>query len=139
MEIVAGTRKQMTADAEVLARLEGAWHLVTIEQPDANGAMRSASVEGLLVFTGDGQMAVQVRNLEPDHVDSAYSSAGYEASYGSIALDALNGVFVYRVEGALVRGLVGQDFRRAYSFVDDQLILTSTRDDEKWRVVWRRG
>jgi predicted house-cleaning NTP pyrophosphatase (Maf/HAM1 superfamily) len=137
MKTVAGMRKQ--ANAEVIARLEGAWHLVAIEQPDASGAMRTAKVEGLLVFTGDGHMAVHVRNLDLDHVDSAYSSDGYEASYGTIKLDPLNCIFVYRVDGASVRELVGQDFPRAYSFVDDQLILSSTRDDETWRVVWRRG
>jgi hypothetical protein len=137
MKTVAGMHKQ--ADAEMIARLEGAWHLVTIEQPDANGAMRAAKVEGLLVFIRDGHMAVQVRNLDPGHVDSAYSRGGYEASYGTITLDLLNSIFVYRVDGALVRELVGQDFPRAYSFVDDQLILTSTRNDETWRVVWRRG
>ncbi|ENN89346.1 hypothetical protein RHSP_00973 [Rhizobium freirei PRF 81] len=139
MKTVAGPRGQATVDAEIHARLEGAWRLVTIEQPDATGAMEPAEVEGLLVFTRDGHMAVQVRNLEPGHADSAYSRGGYEASYGTIILDALNGSFVYRVEGALVRALVGQDFPRAYSFLDDRLILTSTRDDETWRVVWRRG
>jgi hypothetical protein len=139
MKTVADTQEQATAHAEVLARLEGAWHLVAIEQPDASGAMRTAKVEGLLVFTGDGHMAVQVRNLDLDHVDSAYSSGGYEASYGKITLDLANSIFVYRVDGALVRELVGQDLPRAYSLVDDQLILTSTRDDEQWRVIWRRG
>lgn len=139
MKTVADSREQATADAEVLARLVGAWHLVAIEQPDASGAMRTAKVEGLLVFTRNGHMAVQVRNLDLDHVDSAYSSSGYEASYGTITLDLANSIFVYRVEGALVRELVGQDLPRAYSLVDDQLILTSTRDDEQWRVIWRRG
>ncbi|MFK0166630.1 hypothetical protein [Rhizobium sp. NPDC090279] len=138
MKTVAATYKQATADAEILARLAGAWQLVAIEQPDANGVMRTADAEGLLVVTHDGHMAVQVCNLEPNHVDSPYSSGGYEASYGTIALDIPNGIFVYRVEGALVRQLVGQDLPRAYSFVDGQLILRSTRDDEKWRVVWGR-
>ncbi|MGY5780436.1 lipocalin-like domain-containing protein [Rhizobium sp. LEGMi135b] len=139
MKTVTGAHAQATADAEILARLEGAWRLVAIEQPDANGAIMATDVEGLLVFTHDGHMAVQVRNLEPGHTDSAYSRGGYEASYGTITLDVPNGIFVYRVEGSLVRQLVGQDLPRAYSFMDDQLILTSTRDDEKWRVLWRRG
>jgi hypothetical protein len=139
MKSVAGTSERAAADSEVIGRLDGAWHLVTIEQPDANGAMKAAHVDGLLVFTRDGHMAVQVRNLDPGHVDSAYSSGGYEASFGKITLDSANSIFIYRIEGALVRELVGQDFPRAYSFVDDQLILTSTRDNEKWRVLWRRG
>ena len=139
MKTVAGTSGHAAADSEVIERLEGPWHLVMIEQPDANGATKAAHVEGLLVFTRDGHMAVQVRNLEPGHVDSAYSRDGYEASFGKIMLDSANSTFLYRVEGALVRELVGRDFPRAYSFVDSQLILTSTRDDEKWRVIWRRG
>ncbi|MBB5574643.1 MULTISPECIES: hypothetical protein [Rhizobium] len=132
MKTVTGAHAQATADAEILARFEGAWHLAAIEQPDANGAIRAADVEGLLVFTSDGHMAVQVRNLD-------YSSGGYEASFGTISLDVPNGIFVYRVEGALVREFVVHDFPRAYSFMDDQLILTSPQDDEKWRVVWCRG
>ncbi|MBB4113709.1 hypothetical protein FHT80_003035 [Rhizobium sp. BK226] len=135
----AGTSGQSAADSEIIAQLDGGWRLVKIEQPDAKGAVKTARVNGLLVFTRDGHMAVQVRNLEPGHVDSAYSRGGYEASFGKITLDSANSIFLYRVEGALVHELVGQDFPRAYSFVNDQLILTSTRDDEKWRVIWRRG
>ena len=139
MKTVADTSGQAAANSEIIAQLDGAWHLVTIEQPDASGAMKTARVDGLLVFTRDGQMAVQVRNLEPEHVDNAYSSGGYEASFGRITLDSAKSIFVYRVEGALVRELIGQDLPRAYSFVEDRLILTSTLDDEKWRVIWRRG
>ena len=78
----AGTSGQSAADSEIIAQLDGGWRLVKIEQPDAKGAVKTARVNGLLVFTRDGHMAVQVRNLEPGHVDSAYSRGGYEASFG---------------------------------------------------------
>jgi len=121
-----------------MTRLDGAWRLVTIEEPDASGNLKSASSEGLLVFTADGHMAVQVRKLGAAEVDSPYSRGGYEATYGTVTLDPAGSTFVYRVEGALVSSLVGQDLPRRFRFEEDRLIITSTRPDEKWRVVWRR-
>jgi hypothetical protein len=133
----------MTARTDIpqppdMARLAGAWRLVTIEQPDADGAMQRASVEGLLVLSGDGHMAVQVRNTESPVIDTPYSRDGYEASYGTITLDPTGATFVYRVEGALVADLVGQGLPRGYCFEDDLLVLTSTQPAERWRVLWRR-
>ncbi|MBX5162328.1 MULTISPECIES: lipocalin-like domain-containing protein [unclassified Rhizobium] len=141
METIAGTNSSQQAgiDSEVMARLAGPWHLAAIEQPDANGAMGALKVAGLLVLTPDGHMAIQVRNMESFDVDNPYSSGGYEASYGTITLDSANSTFIYHVEGALVQALVDQDLPRSYSLADDLLILTSTRADEEWRVVWRRS
>lgn len=121
------------------ARLAGAWHLVAIELPGPDGTMATSPASGCLVITPDGHMAVQVRSLDPLAPDTPYSRGGYEASYGKITLDPANAMFTYHVEGALVRDLVGRDFPRAYRFVEDQLILTSTEMAESWRIVWRRG
>ncbi|MBX5159541.1 hypothetical protein HJB89_20765 [Rhizobium sp. NZLR8] len=141
METIAGTSSSQQAgiDSEIMARLAGPWHLVTIEQPDANGVMGALKVAGLLVLTPDGHMTIQVRNMESFDVDNPYSSGGYEASYGTITLDSANSTFIYHVEGALVQDLMGQDLPRSYRLADDRLILTSTRADEEWRVVWRRS
>jgi hypothetical protein len=134
--VLGRTRAQDEASPE--SRLAGSWRLVAVEAPDASGAINASRAEGLLVFTADGHMSVQVRNLET-HADSPYSRNGYEATYGTIALNAERSSFVYHVEGSLAKDLVGQDLPRSYQFVDDHLVLASTRPDEKWRVVWRRG
>jgi hypothetical protein len=128
-----------TGEIEIAARLAGAWRLVAIELPQADGTTKRSDATGLLILSAGGHMAVQVRSLEAAVPDSAYSSGGYEASYGSIVIDPATATFVYHVEGALVRELVGQKLPRAFQFVDNQLVLTSTRDDETWRVVWCRA
>lgn len=102
---------------------------MTIEQPDESGAMR-ADFEGRIVFTRDGHMAAKALTSIPTMSTARIASAGYEASYGMISPDVPNSTFVHRVEGVPASGLVGQDLPRAYSFVGDQFILTSTRDDE---------
>lgn len=128
-----------TDEVAIIARLAGAWRLVAIELPEADGTTKRSEATGLLFFSVKGHMALQVRSLETATPDRAYSSGGYEASYGSIAIDPASGTFVYDVEGALVPELVGQKLPRAFELIDDRLVLTSTRVDETWRVVWRRA
>jgi hypothetical protein len=35
-----------------------------------------------------------------------------------------------------VRSLIGKDLTRIYTFSGKQLVLTSSRPDESWRIVW---
>jgi hypothetical protein len=44
--------------------------------------------------------------------------------------------FTYRVEGALVRTLIGQDPTRLYDLSGKQEIVESSRPNEHWRVAW---
>lgn len=129
----------VTTDVEIMADLAGAWDLVAIELPQADGTTKRSDATGLLIFSTAGHMAVQVRSLEAVAPDSVYSSGGYEASYGSIIIDPATSTFVYQVESALVRDLVGQKLARAFQLMDDNLVLASTRADETWRVLWRRA
>jgi hypothetical protein len=46
--------------------------------------------------------------------------------------------FTFRVDGALVRTLVGQDLRRRYTFEGDRLIVEPSNKAERGRVVWTR-
>ena len=96
----------------------------------------------MLVFAADGHMAVQVMEREPQSPAPAgteqYSQGGYEASYGTFQVDPERQIFVFHVEGALVRSLIGKDLPRAYQFSGKQLIVKSTRPDEHWRVIWER-
>lgn len=129
----------VATDAEIMDRLVGAWDLVAIELPQADGTTVRSDACGLLMFSAQGHMAVQVRQLEAAVSDSVYSSGGYEASYGLIVIDPVASTFVYHVDAALVSNLVGKKLPRAFQLVDDQLVLSSTRADETWRVHWRRA
>jgi len=95
---------------------------------------------GLAVFTRDGHMSVQVMERNPPAQTPAgpeqYSQGGYEASFGTYAIDDSAHTFTFHVEGALVRTLIGKDLPRAFEFSAKQLIVKSTRPDEHWRVAW---
>jgi hypothetical protein len=121
-------------------RFVGAWRLASIEQQGADGKVHKADSTGLLVFTRDGHMAVQVMERNPQAQTAAgpeqYSQGGYEASFGTYAIDDRAHTFTYHVEGALVRTLIGKDLTRVYDFSGKQLIVKSSGPDEHWRVAW---
>ena len=118
----------------------GAWRLVSLEAPGLDGKVHPSDSTGLLVFTRDGHISVQVMERNPPPQTPAgpeqYSQGGYEASFGTYAIDDSAHTFTYHVEGALVRTLIGKDLPRAFEFSGKQLIVKSTRPDEHWRVAW---
>ena len=118
----------------------GAWRLAWLEEPDADGTVHKADCTGLLVYTRDGHMSVQVMYRNPQAGGQAgpvkYAQAGYEASFGSYQVDEKSHKFTFHVEGAMVRSLIGKDLPRAYEMSGNQLIVKSTNPDERWRVAW---
>ena len=139
----APTRCQQLGNNEAARdRFVGAWRLVWLEEPGADGKMRRIDCCGLLVYTRDGHMSVQVmeRDAKPESAGGPvqYSQGGYEASWGTYAVDEHARLFTYHVEGALVRSLIGQNLPRAFEFSGKQLIVKSSRADEHWRVAWER-
>jgi Lipocalin-like domain len=121
-------------------RFVGAWRLASLEQQGADGKVHKADSTGLLVFTRDGHMSIQVMERNPQAQTPAgpeqYSQGGYEASFGTYAIDERAHNFTYHVEGALVRTLIGKDLPRAFELSGKELIVKSTRPDEHWRVAW---
>ena len=120
-------------------RFIGAWKLAWLEEPDATGAVHKADCTGLLVYTQDGHMSVQVmyRNAQPGGQNGPvqYAQGGYEASFGRYEIND-DHTFTFHVDGAMVRSLVGKDLPRAYEFSGNQLIVKSTDPKEHWRVAW---
>ena len=118
----------------------GGWRLVRLEQPGTDGKIHSADSTGLLVFTSDGHMSVQVMERNPQAQSAAgseqYSQGGYEASFGSYEIHESSHTFTFHVEGALVRTLIGKELSRSFELSGKQLIVKSTNPDEHWRVVW---
>ena len=114
--------------------------MVWLEEPDADGKARRADCTGLLVYTRDGHMSVQVMygnpptgaQTAPEH----YAQGGYEASFGTYQIDENSHTFVFHVEGAMVRNLLGKDLSRAYEMSGNQLVVKSTNPSEHWRVAW---
>jgi hypothetical protein len=116
--------------------LVGAWHLASLEQPGPDGTLHKMQCPGLMTFTADGHMAVQL--MLPTGTSNAYAHGGYEASFGHITLAPGQQSFTLHVDGALVRDLVGKDLPRAFRVTGTTLVISSTRPDEHWRAVWKR-
>lgn len=120
-------------------RFVGAWRLDSLEEPGADGNIHKADCTGLLAYTADGHMSVQVMYRNPQSSAKAapvqYSQAGYEASFGRYQIDDSH-TFTFHVEGALVRTLIGKDLKRVYEFSGNRLIVKSPDPTEHWRVAW---
>jgi Lipocalin-like domain len=127
-------------NAGIRDRFVGAWRLAWLEEQSADGKIHRADSTGLLVFTRDGHMSVQVMERDPQAQTPVgpeqYSQGGYEASFGTYEINESAHTFTYHVEGALVRTLIGKDLPRAFELSGKQLIVKSARPDEHWRVAW---
>jgi hypothetical protein len=121
-------------------RFIGAWRLAWLEEEGADGKVHRADCTGLLVYTRDGHMSVQVMYRSPQAGTNAarvqYAQGGYEGSFGAYEIDERAHNFTYHVEGALVRTLIGKDLTRVYDFSGKQLIVKSYSPNEHWRVAW---
>jgi hypothetical protein len=118
-------------------RLIGAWHLGRIEAP---GAEVSAQPEGMLLYTRDGHMSVQLMYPKSAHTPAnEYLQSGYEASFGSYTVDEATHTVTHHVQGSVTRELlVGKDLPRVYQFTGDgKLIIRSARPEEHWSVTWQ--
>ena len=122
----------------------GGWRLAWLEEEGTDGKIHRADCTGLLVYTRDAHMSVQVMYRNPQANSQAssnaapaqYAQGGYEASFGTYEIDERAHTFTFHVEGALVRSLIGKDLRRVYDFSGKQLIVKSYSPDEHWRVAW---
>jgi len=121
-------------------RFIGAWRLAWLEEPGADGQIHKADCTGLLVYTRDGHMSVQVMYRNPQTGGQGgpvqYAQGGYEASFGTYQINENGRTFTFHVEGAMVRSLIGKDLRRAFELSGSQLIVRSSDPKERWRVAW---
>jgi hypothetical protein len=121
-------------------RLIGAWHLVRIDDSVSDRNADSGSQpKGMLIYTRDGHMSVQLMYPESSHgLSNEYVLNGYEASFGSYEVDESAHTVTHHVQGANTRGLlVGKDLPRRFEFsANGRLIIRSTRSDEHWSVTW---
>lgn len=119
-------------------KLIGAWHLASLEVPEADGKMnRVTDLKGMLLYTRDGHMSVQLMYPQSaSGLTNDYVKNGYEASFGSYDVDEQAHTVTHHVQGSITEGLVGKDLPRAFQISDGRLIIKSTRADEHWSVTW---
>ena len=127
------------AQASVRQQLIGAWRLVSDEET-VNGKLTKLDQSGILTYTSDGHMSVQIMDKNPNASRGGnpvqYSANGYEGYFGTFDVNEAAHSVTHHVQGALVRSLIGKDLTRIYTFSGKQLVLTSSRPDENWRIVW---
>jgi hypothetical protein len=118
--------------------LIGAWHLVSISAPGADGRQNpAAEIKGTLIYSRDGHMSVQLMYTESaSALSNDYVLNGYEASFGSYDVDEAAHTVTHHVQGSITHALVGKDLTRVYQFSDGHLIIKSANPDEHWQVVW---
>ena len=122
-------------------KLVGAWRLAWMEEPGADGKLnRITSRKGMLLYTRDGHMSVQIMFPKSESaLSNDYVQNGYEASFGSYDVDEGTHTVTHHVQGALVRSLIGKNLTRVYRFEGKQLILKSSRPDEHWTIAWEHN
>ena len=143
---VSGLARPLGPGRAAVSRIEdqfvGAWRLVWLEEPDAGGGVRKADCTGLLVYTRDGHMSVQVMYRNPEAGGQAgpvqYAQDGYEASFGTYKISESARTFTFHVEGAMVRSLIGKALPRGFELSGKLLIVKSTDPSEHWRAAWER-
>jgi len=120
-------------------RFVGAWRLVRIETPGVGGTAGMPQPEGMLIYTRDGHMSVQLMYPAAAKApDNEYVRNGYEASFGSYDINEPAHTLTHHVQGSITReALVGKDLPRRYQFTKDgHLIIRSANANETWSVTW---
>src|ERR1700689_1438034 len=115
-------------------QLIGAWHLEHIDASGPDGkAMPAAQPKGMLIYTRDGHVSVQLMYPETA-LSNEYVLKGYEASFGSYDVNETAHTVTHHVQGSITRDLlVGKDLPRKFEFTPEaRLLIRSTRPDEHW-------
>jgi hypothetical protein len=136
----AQSSKKISGDTGAKEKLIGGWHLVHIDAPGPDGkSVPIPQPKGLLIYTRDGHMSVQLMYPESANtLSNEYVLNGYEASFGSFDVDETAHTVTHHVQGSNTRTLlVGKDLPRKFEFtVDGHLVIRSAQADEHWSVTW---
>lgn len=119
------------------SQLVGGWRMTSLET-GTPGNLRPVPYSGQIIFTRSGTMSVQAMNPGVSAPDTPYTINGYEAFYGTVAVNKAAGTFVVTVESAAVRDLIGQRLTRVFKVSGDRLVLTPRDPAEGWRVTYKR-
>lgn len=130
-------RQDRASDRE---RLLGAWQLVSLAAPGPNGKISISHPAGMLTYTRDGHVSVQLMYPASESaISNEYVLKGYEASFGSYDVNEAKHLLTHHIQGANTRDLlVGKSLPRRYQFdAQGNLIIKSARADEHWSVTWK--
>jgi hypothetical protein len=115
----------------------GAWRMTSLEV-GTEGNLQPVPYSGQVIFSEAGTLSVQAMNPDADAPDTPYTTNGYEAYYGPVAINDEDNTFVITVESSLVRNLIGQSLKRKWDVSGGTLTLTPADPAEGWRVTYER-
>lgn len=141
----------MTADDEKLRRkLLGAWELVLWKNRRHDEDMDypfGRDARGLLVYTADGHMSVQMVRLGVQPLGAPPASAsieklraafnGFVGYFGRFTVDAAHCIVVHHIDGAWHPDVKGDQVRHC-RIVDDHLFLEGEAPTGWVTIEWRR-
>ncbi len=132
--------EKRVADSEsAREKLIGAWRLVHIDAPGPHGNQSIPQPQGMLIYTRDGHMSLQLMYPKSANAPSnEYVKDGYEASFGSYDVDESTRTVTHHVQGSVTGDrLVGKYLRRRYRLTGDgHLVVMPARPNEHWSVTW---
>jgi hypothetical protein len=101
-------------------KLIGAWRLVSMEEPTADGKLRhTTDRKGMLVYTSDGHVSVQLMLPESEsNLSNDYLQNGYEASFGSYDVNEEAHTVTHHLQGLPGRWWA-KTFRASSNFLTD--------------------
>lgn len=119
--------------------LVGTWRLVSAEERTEDGRtipLWGSAPAGRLMYDGRGRMSAQLMDprrkpfasedrLGGTAAEMRGAFEGYDAYFGSYAVDANAGVVVHHVMGSLFPNLIGTDQRRFFGLSGNRLTLTT--------------
>jgi hypothetical protein len=142
--------------AQPAPSLVGAWRLVSVSIPGANGAPKpywGENPRGLIIYTAGGQMAAQLYDMRRPPLGVPWQSASADAArtaftglstyFGAYSVDTRTQTVTHTVEGAMVPDWIGTKLVRRYRFLTpDRIELTVVPDTQVVTtglvLVWQR-
>ncbi|WP_327725632.1 lipocalin-like domain-containing protein [Streptomyces europaeiscabiei] len=128
---------QASATERGTGSLVGVWRMTSLEV-GTEGNLQPVPYSGQIVFTKTDTMSVQAMNPDANVPDTPYTKNGYEAFYGTFAINKAARTFGVTVESSLARDLIGQRLTRAFRVSGRTLVLTPPNPAEGWRATYKR-
>lgn len=136
--------------------LIGAWRIVSIEQVQPNGTVKTEWMGihpvGLIVYDASGYVSAQLGrdppaawnavNDKPSAEDKAKAFDAHYAYFGRYDVDEQARIVTHRIERSLQPTETGITYKRSFEFQgNDRLTLTTERaeDGSYNRLVWERA
>jgi hypothetical protein len=147
--------------------LVGSWKFIADQELDSANRIskQDTSVSGLLIYTLDGKMSVQLlwRGTRSSMInDTIMNQDGksyglgsgsntwtieqsrkiidtYDAYFGNYTIDWNKSIVIHTITGNLRPEKVGTSYKRAFQLKGDTLFLRSVDPAMKWQTAWLRN